>query len=135
MPVSRMFASVYATPLKMPAARGWRPGQTPVAAPGLKVNTFASGLDHPRWIEVLPNGDVLVAEATSQDRAPRSVLDYAMISMMRRAAAMGASAAATSTVNAHRASSRVLKFFIESLRCKVCARNLLKGYWLFKTHL
>jgi hypothetical protein len=78
--------------LKMPSARGWRPGQTPVAASGLKVNAFASGLDHPRWIEVLPNGDVLVAEATSQDRPPRSVLDYAMISMMRRAAAMGASA-------------------------------------------
>ena len=78
--------------LKMPTARGWSPGQTPIAAPGLKVNAFATGLDHPRWIEVLPNGDVLVAEATSQDRAPRSVLDYAMVSTMRRAAAMGASA-------------------------------------------
>src|SRR5437764_15396634 len=50
--------------LKMPTARGWRDGQTPVAAPGLKVNAFATGLDHPRWIAVLPNGDVLIAEAT-----------------------------------------------------------------------
>ena len=33
------------------------------AAPGLKVNAFAAGLEHPRWIEVLPNGDVLVAES------------------------------------------------------------------------
>ena len=49
--------------LKMPTARGWAAGQKPVAAPGLAVNAFASGLKHPRWIEVLPNGDVLVAEA------------------------------------------------------------------------
>ncbi len=48
--------------LKMPTARGWARGQTPVAVPGLKVNAFAAGLDHPRWIEVLLNGDVLVAE-------------------------------------------------------------------------
>jgi len=49
--------------LKMPTAKGWSPGQTPAAAPGLKVNAFATGLRHPRWIHVLPNGDVLVAEA------------------------------------------------------------------------
>ena len=78
--------------LKMPTARGWSPGQTPIAAPGLKVNAFAAGLDHPRWIEVLPNGDVLVAEAMSPDRPPRSVFDYAMVTTMRRADAMGVSA-------------------------------------------
>jgi glucose/arabinose dehydrogenase len=76
----------------MPTAKGWRPGQTPVAAPGLKVNAFASGLDHCRWIEVLPNGDVLVAESMQADRPARSVMDYAMISTMRRAAAVGVSA-------------------------------------------
>jgi glucose/arabinose dehydrogenase len=78
--------------LKMPTARGWSDGQTPVAAPGLKVNPFATGLDHPRWIEVLPNGDVLVAESMSIDRPPRSLFDYAMVSTMRRADAMGVSA-------------------------------------------
>ncbi len=78
--------------LKMPTAKGWEAGQTPIAAPGLKVNPFAGGLDHPRWIEVLPNGDVLVAEALSLDRPPRSVFDYAMITTMRRADAMGVSA-------------------------------------------
>jgi glucose/arabinose dehydrogenase len=76
----------------MPTAKGWDAGQTPVAAPGLKVNAFAGDLDHPRWIEVLPNGDVLVAEALSIDRPPRSVFDYAMITTMRRAAAVGVSA-------------------------------------------
>jgi glucose/arabinose dehydrogenase len=78
--------------LKMPTARGWPEGQTPIAARGLKVNAFAVGLDHPRWIEVLPNGDVLVAEALLMDRPPRSLFDYAMITTLRRADAMGVSA-------------------------------------------
>ncbi|HVJ51737.1 MAG TPA: sorbosone dehydrogenase family protein [Aliidongia sp.] len=78
--------------LKMPTAQGWAPGQVPVAAPGLRVNAFATDLEHPRWIHVLPNGDVLVAEASSVDRPPRSILEYAMVSTMRRAGAMGVSA-------------------------------------------
>lgn len=78
--------------LKMPTARGWEAGQTPVAAPGLKVNAFASGLKHPRWLLVLPGGDVLVAESTQMNRSAESVFDYAMVSTMRRAAAMGESA-------------------------------------------
>jgi glucose/arabinose dehydrogenase len=78
--------------LKMPTAQGWARGQTPVAAPGLKVNAFASGLDHPRWIHVLPNGDVLIAESMSVARPARSIFDYAMVSTMKRAAAMGVSA-------------------------------------------
>jgi glucose/arabinose dehydrogenase len=77
--------------LKMPTARGWTAGQTPVAAPGLTVNAFAAGLKHPRWIEVLPNGDVLVAEALSVPGAIRSAFDYAMFSTMKRAAAVGVS--------------------------------------------
>jgi glucose/arabinose dehydrogenase len=78
--------------LKMPTAQGWRSGQTPIAAPGLKVNAFATGLKHPRWIDVLPNGDVLIAESTSIPRPPRSIFDYAMVSTMKRAAATGPSA-------------------------------------------
>jgi glucose/arabinose dehydrogenase len=78
--------------LKMPTAQGWAPGHIPTAAPGLKVNAFATGLKHPRWIYVLPNGDVLVAESTSVERRARSVFDYAMVSTMKRASAMGVSA-------------------------------------------
>jgi hypothetical protein len=77
--------------LKMPTARGWSQGQKPVAAPGLKVNAFAAGLKHPRWINVLPSGDVLVAEALLSAGPPRSLFEYAMISTMRRAAAVGVS--------------------------------------------
>jgi len=46
-------------------AIGWPVGATPQAAPGLRVEAFASGLDHPRWLYVLPNGDVLVAETNA----------------------------------------------------------------------
>jgi glucose/arabinose dehydrogenase len=77
--------------LKMPTARGWAPGQRPVAAAGLKVNAFATGLKHPRWIHVLPNGDVTVAEALFLPGGIRSVFDYAMVSTMKRAAAVGVS--------------------------------------------
>ena len=46
-------------------AVGWASGSTPIAAQGLKVAAFAEGLDHPRWLYVLPNGDVLVAETNA----------------------------------------------------------------------
>jgi glucose/arabinose dehydrogenase len=79
--------------LKMPTAKGWSEGKTALAAAGLAVNAFAAGLDHPRWIEVLPNGDVLVAEAMNEQRAVmRNLFDYAMVSTMRRADAVGVSA-------------------------------------------
>jgi glucose/arabinose dehydrogenase len=79
--------------LKMPTARGWARGQMPVAAPGLKVNAFAVDLDHPRWIQVLPNRDVLIAESMNAPRAAmRNIFDYAMVATMRRAGAAGVSA-------------------------------------------
>ena len=43
-------------------AKGWPAGKMPTPAQGLAVNEFAGGLEHPRWLLVLPNGDVLVAE-------------------------------------------------------------------------
>ncbi|MGX5728902.1 PQQ-dependent sugar dehydrogenase [Pseudoxanthomonas beigongshangi] len=46
-------------------AVGWPEGAAPVAADGLGVQAFARGLEHPRWLYVLPNGDVLVAETNA----------------------------------------------------------------------
>src|SRR5262249_30314187 len=46
-------------------AVGWPEDGKPVAADGLKVERFASGLSHPRWLYVLPNGDVLAAETNA----------------------------------------------------------------------
>jgi glucose/arabinose dehydrogenase len=49
-------------------AIGWTGGATPTPADGLAVAAFADGLDHPRWLYVLPNGDVLVAETNAPPR-------------------------------------------------------------------
>ena len=49
-------------------AIGWPAGGKPVAADGMMVNAFATGLDHPRTLYVLPNGDVLVAETNAPSR-------------------------------------------------------------------
>lgn len=56
-PVESLLPTVEIAP-----AKGWPDGKAPVAPKGLSVNAFARGLDHPRWLYVLPNGDVLVAE-------------------------------------------------------------------------
>jgi glucose/arabinose dehydrogenase len=55
--------------LNVAKADPWPSGARPVAASGLAVSAYASGLDHPRWLYVLPNGDVLVAE-TNKPAAP-----------------------------------------------------------------
>ena len=47
---------------------GWEDGETPEAAEGLAVNRFAEGLEHPRIIYPLPNGDVLVSESNAPER-------------------------------------------------------------------
>lgn len=78
--------------LKMPTAKGWAPGHVPTAAEGLVVNAFATDLIHPRWIHVLPNNDVLVAEALQEAGPVKTAFDYAMVSTMKRAAAIGVSA-------------------------------------------
>src|SRR5687767_9194407 len=54
--------------LNPPTAIGWAEGQKPKAADGMEVVAFATGLDHPRWLYVLPNGDVLVAETNAPKR-------------------------------------------------------------------
>jgi len=77
--------------LKMPTAKGWEGNHVPTAAPGLKVNAFAAGLDHPRQVYVLPNGDVLVAESMGESGKPSSLFDHAMSVTMQRARASGTS--------------------------------------------
>jgi len=51
--------------VKVAPAVGWPAGATPTAAQGFRVAAFATGLDHPRWLYRLPNGDVLVAESNA----------------------------------------------------------------------
>ncbi len=62
-PEATLIPTVHVAP-----AIGWPQGTQPQAAAGMAVNAFARGLDHPRWLYVLPNGDVLVAETNAPPR-------------------------------------------------------------------
>lgn len=72
----------------------WPAETRPTAAAGLKVNAFATGLDHPRWLYVLPNGDVLVAEtnAPSKPEDNKGIKDWFMKRAMMYAGAGAPSA-------------------------------------------
>ncbi len=75
-------------------AVGWAAGQAPTAASGLQVKAFVSQLDHPRWLHVLPNGDVLVAETNAPPRPEQGqgIRGFVMKQVMKRAGAATPSA-------------------------------------------
>ncbi|MBA2928434.1 sorbosone dehydrogenase family protein [Pseudomonas sp. CCUG 57209] len=70
-------------------AIGWPEGAKPTAAPGTQVAAFAEGLDHPRWLYVLPNGDVLVAETNAPPKPDdaKGIRGWVMEKVMGRAGA------------------------------------------------
>ena len=74
-------------------ATGWPDGVKPKAG-DLEVNAFAAGLDHPRWLYVLPNGDVLVAETNAPPRPDegQGIKGKVMQFFMKRAGSAGPSA-------------------------------------------
>ena len=73
-------------------AKGWPSGRTPVAAEGMQVVPFADGLDHPRWLYVLPNGDVLVAESNRPPKEQGGFRAWIAGWIMEKAGAGGESA-------------------------------------------
>ncbi len=75
--------------VKIAPAKGWPQGVTPKAAPGTRVAAFAAGLQHPRWVYVLPNGDVLVAETAAPARPEegKGIKGWAMAYFMKKAGA------------------------------------------------
>ena len=73
--------------LNIAPARGWPEGGKPVAAAGTQVAAFADGLDHPRWLHVLPNGDVLVAESNAPANPPEGLIGRIEKFVMTRAGA------------------------------------------------
>lgn len=75
-------------------ARPWQAGQAPTPAEGLMVSRFACELDHPRWLYVLPNGDVLVAETNAPERPDddQGIKAYFKDKAMKKAGAQTVSA-------------------------------------------
>jgi glucose/arabinose dehydrogenase len=82
--VSEIRAETFPTVQIAEIAR-WAKGATPTPSKGLVVKPFAEGLDHPRWLHILPNGDVLVAESTQPAREPVGLMDRLATRMMKKA--------------------------------------------------
>ena len=83
-PKHSMLPTVHIAP-----AKAWTAGEAPRAAEGLRVSALATGLDHPRWLYVLPNGDVLVAETNAPPKPDdgKGFRGWAMKKVMARAGA------------------------------------------------
>jgi glucose/arabinose dehydrogenase len=83
-PVKRLIPTVNIAP-----AQGWPEGVKPAPPAGMGVTPFATGLDHPRWIHVLPNGDVLVAETNAPPRPEeeKGIRNWIMGKVMKKAGA------------------------------------------------
>ena len=75
--------------VRIAPAKGWSGDKTPKAAEGFSVKAFASNLDHPRWLHVLPNGDVLVAETNAPAKPDdgQGIKGWVMKLVMSRAGA------------------------------------------------
>src|SRR3954447_2562208 len=80
--------------LHIATAQGWPAGVTPTPAPGLEVKAFAGDLDHPRWLYVLPNGDVLVAETNAPPKPDdaKGLRGWVQTKAMKRAGSVTPSA-------------------------------------------
>jgi glucose/arabinose dehydrogenase len=66
----------------------WAESEQPTAPAGFTVTRFAEGLDHPRWLYVLPNGDVLAAESASEAKKPENFKDWVAQLIQKNAGAL-----------------------------------------------
>ena len=80
--------------MKIAPAVGWADGQTPEAAPGFVATALVRDLDHPRWLHVLPNGDLLIAETNAPPKPEdgKGLRGFFQKIIMKRAGAVTPSA-------------------------------------------
>ncbi|TPI54494.1 MULTISPECIES: sorbosone dehydrogenase family protein [unclassified Mesorhizobium] len=57
-------------PMHLASVVGWKKDETPTVAQGLQIHALATGLQHPRSLYILPNGDVLVVESKAPPEPP-----------------------------------------------------------------
>jgi glucose/arabinose dehydrogenase len=74
-------------PMSVPQAVGWKPGETPAVGAGLTIQAMATGLQHPRIVYPLPNGDILVVESNGPGTKPYRPKDYIQGKVKARAGA------------------------------------------------
>jgi glucose/arabinose dehydrogenase len=73
--------------LKTPKAGSWAEGAAPAVPAGFVVNRFAERLDHPRWVYVLPNGDVLAALSSTEPKPAKSLMEFVQNLVQKRVGA------------------------------------------------
>jgi glucose/arabinose dehydrogenase len=73
--------------LKTPKAGAWAEGAAPAVPAGFVVNRFAERLDHPRWVYVLPNGDVLAALSATEPKPAKSLMELVQNMVQKRVGA------------------------------------------------
>src|SRR6202453_1025483 len=100
--------------LNFSRAEPWPAGKEPIAPVGFKVARHASGLDHPRWLYVLPNGDVLVAESSTVPREPKSISEMVQLWLQRRTGAVKESANRISLLRSNGPSAAPRRFVFAS---------------------
>ncbi len=80
-------------PMRLATVSGWKAGEAPTVAPGLKVEALASGLNHPRAVYTLPNGDVLIVESRSPGvepiTRPKTIIMHWVMSLVTPAGTPG----------------------------------------------
>jgi len=76
-------------PMQVPDGVGWKQGQAPTVAAGLKIEKIASGLMHPRQLLVLPNGDVLVVESNGPGTEPVTTPKQLIAGMVKNRSGKG----------------------------------------------
>ena len=69
-PVLPAIQQYFFPPMHLSSVVGWKNGETPTVAAGLKIEALATGLQHPRSLYTLPNGDVLVVESKAPPPQP-----------------------------------------------------------------
>jgi glucose/arabinose dehydrogenase len=109
-------------------AQPWPAGKQPIAPDGFRVTAYASGLDHPRWLYVLPNGDVLAAEASAVPRRDRSIAQVVQVWLQRNAGSIKDNANRITLLrNVNKAGTAEQRFIFASGLNQPFGMFLLKG--------
>ena len=77
-------------PMQVPSRVGWHGDAHPTVASGLNIEKIADGLQHPRQLMTLPNGDVLVVEANGPGTEPVTTLKQLIAGMVISRSGKGA---------------------------------------------
>jgi glucose/arabinose dehydrogenase len=103
-------------PMKVPEYAGWKNGLVPKVAPGLRIEAIATGLEHPRQLYTLPNGDVLVVESNGPGSEPVTTPKQLIANKIKNLSGKGAKGGNRITLLRHAGDGWEQHVFAEGLR-------------------